>query len=207
MTSAPSPSDWGGDRILVKLIWFSNDIFQVRNDVFRRWCSHLFLGCSRLCKYMKLTSSRLISFDLKARVTQLMWVLLAHASLHRDARTLYGMVSRSMPSALYYTVRCGLLIPSLILYDILGLYLSSFSKCHFSLKCWEFIKCTPTFKLKYKSKLSNFLKLKNHSYSPSYLRQLERSLKWLGACQQGLVMALMRRRRGRMLLKCVATST
>ncbi len=42
----------------------------------------------------------------------------------------------------------------------LGLYLSSFSKCHFSLKCWEFMKCTPTFKLKYKSKLSHFLKLR-----------------------------------------------
>ncbi len=42
----------------------------------------------------------------------------------------------------------------------LGPYLSSFSKCHFSLKCWEFMKCTPTFKLKYKSKLSNLLKLR-----------------------------------------------
>ncbi len=34
-----------------------------------------------------------------------------------------------------------------------GLYLSSFSKCHFSLKCWEFMKFTPTFNF-------NFLKLK-----------------------------------------------
>ncbi len=41
-----------------------------------------------------------------------------------------------------------------------GPYLSSFSKCHFILKCWEFMKFTPTFKLKYKSKSSHFLKLR-----------------------------------------------
>ncbi len=52
------------------------------------------------------------------------------------------------------------------------------------------MKCTPTFKLKYKSK---FLKAKIHSYFPTNLRQLERSLKWLGVASKGLVMALRRR--------------
>lgn len=44
------------------------------------------------------------------------------------------------------------------------------------------------FQLKYKSKLSNFLKLRiriSLTNSPSYLRQLERPLKWLGAASRG----------------------
>ncbi len=66
-----------------------------------------------------------------------------------------------------------------------GPYLSSFSKCHFSLTCWEFMKCTPSFKLKHKSKLPNFLKLRI-TLTLSYLRQLESSLKWLGVASRGL---------------------
>ncbi len=40
--------------------------------------------------------------------------------------------------------------------------------------------------MKFTFKLIKFLKAKNHSYFPSYLRQLERSLKWLGVASRGL---------------------
>ncbi len=58
-------------------------------------------------------------------------------------------------------------------------------KCHFSLKCWDFMKFTPTFKLKYKSKLSNVLKLRI-TLSLSNLRPLEKSLRRLGVASRGL---------------------
>ncbi len=67
--------------------------------------------------------------------------------------------------------------------------------------------------LSIKSNYSNFLKLKNHSYSPSYLRQLERSLKWLGvvsrACDGAEETETCAKsfRRGGMSLKCLTTSS
>ncbi len=55
------------------------------------------------------------------------------------------------------------------------------------------MKFTPTFKLKYKSKLSNFLKLR---ITPLFKTAGEVS-QVVRSCQQGLVMALKRQRRAR----------
>ncbi len=56
------------------------------------------------------------------------------------------------------------------------------------------MKFTPTFKLKYKSKLSNFLKLRSLLLSQLFKTAGEVS-QVVRSCQQGLVMALKRQRR------------